>query len=100
LAGSDWVAEPPNRVAAIPLFGLSGPITVLGQQFANLPAMTAFGYLSDEDIANVLSYVRSSFGNKASPVTPQEVKVVRDSLAGHNGLKNARRNSRLRPYSF
>ena len=40
--------------------------------------MTPFGgMLKDEEIANVLTFVRNNFGNKADPVTPAEVKAVR-----------------------
>jgi mono/diheme cytochrome c family protein len=31
-------------------------------------------------VADVLTYVRNSFGNKASPVTPAEVKTVRAAI--------------------
>lgn len=81
LAGSEWVAEPVNRMAAIPLTGLSGPITVKGQQF-NL-SMPNLGSTTDENLADILSYIRSSWGNKATPATPAEIKAVRASLASH-----------------
>jgi mono/diheme cytochrome c family protein len=36
--------------------------------------MKSFGKrLSDEDIANVVTYVRSSFGNQAGPVSIHQV---------------------------
>ena len=82
LAGSEWVDEPPNRMIAIPMVGLTGPIKVKGQDY-NL-SMPAFGNsLNDEDIANAISYIRVSWGNKASIVSPAQVKAVRDSLATH-----------------
>jgi hypothetical protein len=45
--------------------------------------MTPFaGMLKDEEIANVLTFVRNHFGNKADPVTPAEVKAIRDANKG------------------
>ena len=80
LAGSEWVNAPgANRLIRIPLVGLAGPIKVKGQDW-NL-AMTAMGAsLSDEDLAAVLSYIRQAWGNKASPVTAEQVKAIRAEL--------------------
>jgi len=77
LAGSEWVlAEGPNRMIRIVLHGLSGPIQVSGAQFNN--AMPPWkDVLKDEDIGAVISYVRNSFGNKASVIKPEEVKKIR-----------------------
>jgi mono/diheme cytochrome c family protein len=79
LAGSEWVvAEGPNRMIRIVLHGLSGPVQVAGQQFGGA-TMATFQTLSDDEIAAVLTHERSSWGNKAAPVTPQQVKKVRDA---------------------
>jgi nitrite reductase (NO-forming) len=79
LAGSEWVlAEGPNRMIRIVLHGLGGPIQVAGQQFGGA-AMATFQMLADDEIAAVLTHERSSWGNKAAPVTPQQVKKVRDA---------------------
>lgn len=76
LAGSEWVtgdAETPIRIV---LYGLEGPITVRGGSYNN--KMPPFhDKLSDEEIAAVLSYVRSSWGNVAPPVQPEEVASLR-----------------------
>jgi len=37
-------------------------------------------YLSDQDIANVLTYVRNSWNNAAAPVAPEDVKDLREPL--------------------
>ncbi len=82
LAGSDWVtAKGHNRLAHIPLLGLNGPITIKGQQM-NFPAgMAAMGAgLSDAELASVLTYIRSSWGNKADEVTADDIKAVRASM--------------------
>jgi len=73
---SEWVLGSPNRLIRIPLAGLAGPIQVAGQQWnLAMPAMGAA--LSDDDLAAVLTYVRQSWGNQASAITPDQVKAVR-----------------------
>jgi mono/diheme cytochrome c family protein len=80
LAGSEIVAGKPEVPIGIILHGLNGPIKVKGQSFNN--TMLALGsQLSDEQIAAILSYERSSFGNSASPVTAEQVKGVRQTTA-------------------
>jgi mono/diheme cytochrome c family protein len=75
--GSEWAEGPPARMIRIPLAGLTGPITVHGQEY-NLTSMPAMGAgLTDEQLAAVLTYIRQSFGNKASEITPEQVKAVR-----------------------
>jgi len=78
--GSEWVLGSPNRMIRIPLAGLTGPITVQGQAI-NLSSMPAMGAaLSDEDLAAVLTYIRSSWGNKASPISAEQVKAVKAEI--------------------
>ena len=83
LAGSEWVNEKnPKRIIAIPLEGLAGEIHVSGQTWnASMAAMGAG--LSDSDLASVLTYIRSSWGNKGDAVTADDVKAVRAAVAGH-----------------
>ncbi len=86
LAGSEWVlAEKPDRIIRIVLNGLQGPIEVNGQQYNG--AMFAFKDmpLTDEDIANALSYIRASWGNKAPIVKADEVKAIRAEVKGRPG---------------
>ena len=79
LAGSEWVlVEKPDRLIRIPLYGLIGPITVKGQVMNFPSGMLAMGAtLSDEDLAAVLSYMRQAWGNKAPPVTPEQIKKIK-----------------------
>lgn len=80
LAGSEWVSGPAERVIRIPIHGLSGPIKVKEQDWnLSMPAIGAA--LSDEELANLLTYVRQAWGNKAPPVTPAQVKAVKDKTA-------------------
>jgi mono/diheme cytochrome c family protein len=86
LAGSEWVnTKGFKRVAEIPLLGLNGAVTVKGQSWSlNMAAMGAG--LSDADLAGVLTYIRSSWGNKAEAVTADDVKTVRAAIAGHPAI--------------
>jgi mono/diheme cytochrome c family protein len=84
LAGSEWAQGPEDRIIRIVLNGLSGPITVKSMSFTN--SMPAFGpQLRDEQIAGVLTYVRSEWGNNAPAVSPDKVKEIRAAVASRNG---------------
>lgn len=48
--------------------------------------MTPFGMLSDKELADVLTYVRNSYGNKASAIKPEEVAKVREATKGVTGF--------------
>ena len=79
LAASEWVnTEGHQRIIRIVLNGLSGPIEVSGAQFNNVMVPWR-DILKDEDIASVLSYIRSEWGNKGDPVPVEEVKAVREA---------------------
>lgn len=85
LAGSEWVNTPGHqRMIRIVLNGLSGPITVSGQPFSNV-MVPLRDTLKDEDIANVISYVRQEWGNKGGTVPPEEVKKVREETKDKAG---------------
>ena len=89
LAGSDWVnAAGVNRLARIPILGFTGPIQVNGQQYEFPTGMTPIAatreLMSDEDLANVLSFVRRAWGNKASLVTAEQVKAIRDRIGNRS----------------
>lgn len=86
LAGSDWInAAGPNRVIRIVLNGLTGPVTVNGVQFG-IGTMTPFkDAFNDQQIADVLTYVRQEWGNKAGPVTAEQVAAVRKATADRPG---------------
>ena len=81
LAGSEWAMGSEERVIRIVLHGLSGPLKVHGQEFNNVMAPLG-AVLKDEQIANVLSYVRSEWGNTAPEVQPETVAKVRADTAG------------------
>ena len=62
------------------LQGLMGPITVGGTTYNSM--MPPVAGVSDGDIADVLTYVRQSFGNQGNPVSADQVKAVRAATAG------------------
>jgi nitrite reductase (NO-forming) len=85
LAGADWVtAKDPARVIRIVLDGVAGPILVNGAAYNNaMPGWRT--QLNDEEIAQVITYVRQAWGNKASGVKPEEVAAVRKETEARGG---------------
>ena len=75
LGPGSWVGKQPNELIAIMMKGLNGKIEVNGEIYNDF--MPSHAELSDEDLANVLSYVRSSFGNNFGAITPEMVKNIR-----------------------
>ena len=75
LAGSEYVNGDTKRLGHILLYGLNGKIKVKGADYAGqMPAWK--GQLSNADIANVLTYVRSSWGNKSAPYPEAELAGI------------------------
>jgi nitrite reductase (NO-forming) len=74
LAKSDWLNADKKRAISAVVHGLEGKIIVNGQEYESvMPAWS----LSDEDVANVLTYVYNTWGNSGQEVTPAEVKAVK-----------------------
>jgi nitrite reductase (NO-forming)/hydroxylamine reductase len=78
LAGSDYLKGDRKQVMTAALFGLSGPITVNGEQYNGV--MPSMGHLSDEDLAAALTYVWGSWGNDGAAVSVEEVAALRAEL--------------------
>ena len=75
LARNPVVTGEPAKVIHIVKYGLSGPLRVSGKQYAGMmPAWSA--QISDAEIAAAITYVRSSWGNSAGPVTAGQVSAV------------------------
>jgi len=75
LAGNAVVTGDPKKVIHIVKYGLSGKVAVGSQSFNGM--MPAWGtQLSDGDIASAVTYIRSSWGNKASAVSATDVTAV------------------------
>lgn len=83
LAGSSWVTGSVDRPIAILLHGLQGPLTVSGASYNGV--MLAYGMgvaMTDAELAAVLTYIRTSWGNRASPVTVADIARVRAKTKG------------------
>jgi mono/diheme cytochrome c family protein len=75
LIKTKWVLGDKNTLINIVLRGLNEEIEVEGETYHN--AMPPHNFLTDQQIADVLTFVRNSFTNKASAVTVAEVKKAR-----------------------
>ncbi|MFI2741923.1 c-type cytochrome [Zhouia sp. PK063] len=75
LQKTTYVLGDKNKLISILLDGSNVGLDVNGKTYSN--SMPSHNYLSDKQIAEVLSYIRNSFGNKASAVTEDEVKHLR-----------------------
>jgi cbb3-type cytochrome c oxidase subunit III len=85
LAGNPVVtAADPGAMIAVIVNGRSGPLTVNGKTF-NGQMPTWKGQLTNSDIATVASYVRSAWGNNASPVTEDQVAAAGSPVSAQVG---------------
>ena len=84
LANAPIVAGNPELPVKFILQGLMGPITVNGMTYNSM--MPPVAGVSDADIADVLTYVRQSFGNQANAVTADQVKAIRAATAGRTTM--------------
>lgn len=84
LVGSEWTDGGTKRLGAILLHGINGPFTVGGQTYNQL--MPAWNSLSDDKIAQVITYIRREFGRlpegEDGVVTTEMVKAARDEFSG------------------
>jgi mono/diheme cytochrome c family protein len=80
IANAPIVVGNPELPIKFILQGLMGPITVNGTTYNSM--MPPVPGVSDAEIADVLTYVRQSFGNQGNPVTADQVKAVRAATAG------------------
>jgi mono/diheme cytochrome c family protein/glucose/arabinose dehydrogenase len=89
LAGATWVTGNEDRLIKIVLKGLMGEIDVNGKKYPGQVPMTPYGgLLNDKEVAAVLTYVRNSFGNQASVISPEKVKAVRANTVTQKDIYN------------
>jgi nitrite reductase (NO-forming) len=80
LAGSDFlVKNEKERIIGVVLNGLNGPVKVNGSMFNSV--MPTWNHLSNDELANIITYVLNSWGNPGGTVTPAEVAKARSSGA-------------------
>lgn len=77
LVKTKWVLGDKNTLINIVLRGMDAPIEIQDESYNN--TMPAHSHLTDQEIADVLTYVRSNFGNKASAISVKEVKTARNT---------------------
>jgi mono/diheme cytochrome c family protein len=80
LAQSEWVNYNTRRLIRVVLNGMKGPIQVKGQSYNEVMPPHA-NVLSDDQIAEVLTYIKSNFRNTPEIVTPAEVSEVRKMVS-------------------
>lgn len=82
LKDSPFVLGSPDRLARILLHGLEGPTIVLGKEY-DMP-MPAAPLNDDEEVAAVMTFIRRSFGNRASQVSPEAIAKVREATGARD----------------
>jgi len=80
LNGSEWVTGNPQALARIVLQGFRGGAAERGEAIPN--EMPGHAFMSDQELAGILTYIRHSWGNQASPVTSDDIGRVRHATAG------------------
>ncbi len=84
LLGSEWVTGSKQRLAAILLQGMMGSITVAGKKYdpaAAMPGLKLNPDVDDTQLADVATFIRYAWGNKAGAVAPKVFEAMRKSLA-------------------
>jgi nitrite reductase (NO-forming) len=79
LAKSDFLMADKQRAIGIVVNGLNGKVTVNGKTYDSV--MPPMSQLTDDEIANILTYVRNSWGNKGDAVSAAEVAQIRKTTA-------------------
>jgi mono/diheme cytochrome c family protein len=88
LLGSDWITGDKELPVRIILHGLMGPVEVGGKKYTNV--MPPLGTtLSDQEIADVVTYVRQSWTNDASAVKEGEVARLRAQTSDRKTMYQA-----------
>lgn len=83
---SEWVTGDKRKLISIVLFGLTGPVEVNGHVYkapeinVDMPGIGYDKDLPNEDVAQLLSFIRKSWRNNADEVSTEEVKQVRERL--------------------
>lgn len=90
LVASEWVSGRKDALIKMLVHGLTGPITVAGQEYGRqVPMPMPPSGLNDEQIASVLSYIRSHFGHNAPAIEPAEVAAIRAQYPSRTALWTA-----------
>ncbi|MEX2579499.1 MAG: c-type cytochrome [Verrucomicrobiales bacterium] len=85
LVGAEWVLESRERLIALVMDGVTGPIEVLGKTYTApeiqplMPGLRLNREVDDGQLAAILTYVRNAWGNGAPPISEEEVSAYRAS---------------------
>ncbi|MDR3711631.1 MAG: c-type cytochrome [Puia sp.] len=83
LNGSNWVQGDKSKLIPIVLYGLTGPVKVTGKLYkspeinGDMPGIGANKEFTDDDIAEILNFVRNSWNNKGEKIIPEEIGGTR-----------------------
>ncbi|AMO23939.1 copper-containing nitrite reductase [Ramlibacter solisilvae] len=83
LAKADYLTADIKRAIGVVLNGLSGKVTVNGQEYNSV--MPPMNQLNDDEVANILTYVMNSWGNPGGTVSKEDVKKVRSAKPAAKG---------------
>jgi mono/diheme cytochrome c family protein len=92
---SEWVAGEKNRLISIVLYGLTGPVSVNGKLYkapeinGDMPGIFENKEMSDDDIADLLNFIRNSWNNKASKISANDIITIRDKNTGRQNAYTA-----------
>ncbi|MBW4891625.1 cytochrome c [Mucilaginibacter sp. HMF5004] len=75
LVKTSYIKGDKAKLIKVILNGFPVPVDIDGQSYSNV--MAPHNFLKDQEIADVLTYVRNSFGNKGTAITAAQVKAVR-----------------------
>lgn len=78
LVNTEWVEGDEGRLIRVVLMGMRGEVEINGVVYNNI--MTSHDYMSDNQVAAVLTYIRQAWGNNAGPITPEQVSAVRATV--------------------
>ncbi|KAA2239156.1 c-type cytochrome [Chitinophaga agrisoli] len=85
---SQWVLGDKNKMISIVLYGLTGPVPVNGKVYkapevsGEMPGIGSNDEFSDDDIAQVISFIRNAWTNKAEKVTEKDIQQIRQQYKG------------------
>jgi len=111
LAGSEWVHGNSRMLASLVLNGVQGPISVAGTVYTDTPGrgevqveseMVGFKTneaVSDRDLAAILTYIRSAWGNAAPPIEEDVIARVRADTADRDGSYTAPQLKLIEPFA-
>lgn len=86
LAKSDYIAADRMRIASVILHGLQGPVKVNGTDYNSV--MPPMSQLTDDEVANIATYVLNSWGNPGGRITKQEAAEIRKTKPANASVEH------------